>query len=88
MGMEEAKERFWRKHSWLTASGLQLADRTLNSKQIIDTLAPYLTDERKQRISQVLEGRTQKIVPVMENIYDRGNISAAMRSAEAYGFYQ
>lgn len=50
------------------------------------TLSELLTLERKERIAQVVEGRTAHMIPVMENLYDRGNISAAMRSAEAFGF--
>ncbi len=33
-----------------------------------------------------VNGRTCNVVPVLENIYDRGNISAVLRSAEALGF--
>ena len=49
-------------------------------------MEPYLTHERQARIRAVVELRTCNVVPVLENIYDRGNISAVLRSAEAMGF--
>jgi len=45
-----------------------------------------LTPERRQRIEQVVGSRCFSNVVVLENIYDRGNASAVMRSAEAFGF--
>lgn len=60
--------------------------RTLNAAQLLELLAPHLTDDRQERIRTAVEHRTCNIVPVLENIYDRGNISAVLRSAEAMGF--
>ena len=54
--------------------------------EIIEILGPHLTDERRARLDQVASKRSLDVVPVLENIYDRGNVSAAMRSAEAFGF--
>ena len=34
----------------------------------------------------VVQTRTKHIVPMLENIYDEGNIHAVMRTAESYGF--
>lgn len=47
-----------------------------------------MTDERKERLSSVVRHRCLHLVPVLENIYDRGNVSAVMRSCEAFGFLQ
>jgi tRNA (guanosine-2'-O-)-methyltransferase len=47
---------------------------------------PLLTPERQKKISQVAEQRCFDISVVLEGIYDRGNISAVMRSAEGLGF--
>lgn len=49
-------------------------------------IGPLLTPERKEKIDRVAEQRNFSNVVVTENIYDRGNISAVMRSAEALGF--
>lgn len=54
--------------------------------EILELAAPFLTANRRHRIDQVVANRTYSVVPVMENIYDRGNISAVMRSSEALGF--
>ncbi len=59
-------------------------EQTLDQK--IAALLPFVSEARMQKISEVVAGRTKNIVPVLENIYDRGNISAVMRSAEAFGF--
>lgn len=56
--------------------------------EIWETLGTRLTVERQHKIKQVCRRRSQALVPVLENIYDRGNISAVMRSAEAFGFYR
>ncbi len=53
--------------------------------EILDVLAPHLTDERKQRIHDVVAQRTYSVVPVLEGLYDFGNVNAVLRSAEALG---
>ena len=47
---------------------------------------PLLTQERQAKILRVVEGRCFSTAIVLENIYDRGNASAVMRSAEALGY--
>jgi tRNA (guanosine-2'-O-)-methyltransferase len=59
-----------------------------SSEAVLQHIWPLLTSERRQKIDKVILGRTFSNVVVMENIYDRGNISAVMRSAEAFGFAQ
>ncbi len=56
------------------------------AKEILELLEPFLTAERQEKIRKVVGGRTCNVVPVLENIFDRGNISAVLRSAEALGF--
>lgn len=53
---------------------------------ILSQVWPLLTAERRSKIEAVLPGRCFSNVLVLENIYDRGNASAVMRSAEAMGF--
>lgn len=57
----------------------------LSPRDIAERLSPFLTDERKARIEEVLRYRVRGIVPVMENISDLGNVNAVMRSAESVG---
>jgi len=63
-----------------------LAGRQVSAAEVIERLAPHLTDERKARIHQVAMGRTYNVATVTEHIYDVGNVSAVMRSAESFGF--
>ena len=57
-----------------------------DAEVVLEKLAPLLTPERWAKIQKVVAGRTSDVVPVLENIYDRGNTSAVFRSAEAMGF--
>ena len=50
-------------------------------------LADFLTEERKQKIDQVIESR-RKLSILLEDIHNVGNVSAVCRTAEALGFYK
>lgn len=65
---------------------LQIGESLFPYQMILEHLEPLLTNERKARIDDVLSKRTYGVVPVLEDIYDRGNTSAVMRSAESMGF--
>lgn len=53
---------------------------------IEESVWPLLTEERQKKINRVAQGRCFDISVVLEGIYDRGNISAVMRTAEGLGF--
>jgi tRNA (guanosine-2'-O-)-methyltransferase len=53
-----------------------------------ENLGKYLTDARREKIEQVLSRRTIHFIPILEKIFDTGNISAVQRSAESLGFCQ
>ncbi len=57
-------------------------------QEVLKHVWPLLTEERRAKIERVVQGRCFSNVVVMECIYDRGNISAVMRSAEAMGLGQ
>jgi len=61
-------------------NGVQIAAET-----IVQKVAPLLTAERRTKIEHVLAARTFTVSVVLENLYDRGNVSAVLRSAEALG---
>lgn len=67
---------------------LLAVDKNLNatSQEVLENIFPLLTLERQKKIQAVAEKRIFRHSIVMENIYDRGNISAVLRSAEAFGF--
>ena len=48
-------------------------------------LTKQLTEKRLDRINKVVAARTYSVTVVLEDIYDRGNSSAVMRSCEAMG---
>lgn len=47
---------------------------------------PLLTSERQSKINSVVSQRCFDISVVLESVYDRGNTSAVMRTAEGLGF--
>jgi len=49
-------------------------------------IMPLLTESRQKKVQQVAALRNFSNCVVLEGIYDRGNISAVMRTAEALGF--
>ena len=55
---------------------------------VVDKLSEFVSEERRKKIDSVLRGRSAHFAPVLENLYDRGNVSAVMRSAEAFGFFK
>jgi len=63
-----------------------LAGRDVSAVEVIERLSGVLTDARKERIEKVIRGRTYNVAAVSEHLYDVGNMSAVMRSAECFGF--
>lgn len=76
----------FRKSRLTWADRLTVGQLEVSIDQIIDLLPPHMTDERRARLEEVVRRRSKHIVPVLENIHDQGNVSAVMRSAEAFGF--
>ncbi len=60
-------------------------DHPMQYRDVIEKLGPFVTDNRKKRIQDVVNNRTNNIVPVFDGLYDRGNVSAVLRSAESFG---
>lgn len=44
-----------------------------------------ITDERKERINKVLSRRQKDLTLIMDNIWDPHNVSAVLRSCDAFG---
>lgn len=64
----------------------EIGGHAFTAAEIIEALAPMLLEERRRRIDAVIAERTYTIAPVLEGLYDLGNVSAVLRSAEALGF--
>ncbi len=67
---------------------LEIDGHNYSCDDLIKTLKEQVLPQRLERIQSVIDQRSKQVVTVMENIYDRGNTSAVMRSAEAFGFFQ
>jgi rRNA methylases len=62
------------------------ASLKVNYQLVLEHLGPLLTEDRKEKINRIAQQRNFDTAVVLEGIYDRGNISAVMRSAEGLGF--
>lgn len=49
-------------------------------------LAPMVSDARREKIASVVRARTRTVCILLENINDKGNVNAVLRSMEAFGF--
>jgi len=54
--------------------------------EVLAVLSPQLTAARLARLRHAVAARIASVVPVLEGLYDRGNVSAVMRSAEGLGY--
>lgn len=52
---------------------------------VIAALRPLVTDARIERLRRVISKRSLRVVPVLEELIDPHNISAVLRSADAFG---
>ncbi len=55
-------------------------------REIKQLLGPLLSAERRKRIAQVLKKRTRYVTLVLDDLYHQHNMSAVVRSCEAFGF--
>lgn len=60
--------------------------KSATAAEVMQHVFPLLTPERQKKILQVTSERCFDISVVLENIYDRGNTSAVMRTGEGLGF--
>jgi tRNA (guanosine-2'-O-)-methyltransferase len=56
------------------------------TSRVWDILKNYLTDSRRKKIESVTSSRCFSILPILEGLYDQGNVSAVLRTAEGLGF--
>ncbi|KAI4320404.1 hypothetical protein MLD38_033890 [Melastoma candidum] len=60
-------------------------DYVLTSGQILEGVGPAIKEERKERMRKVVTDRSYSLCLVVEGLSDFGNVSAAFRSADAFG---
>lgn len=81
-------EELFSKRKLILTDKIRVGNRNVSVDAIIERLSPVLTEHRRENLERVIASRSFHLVTVLENIYDRGNISAVMRSADAFGFLQ
>jgi len=59
-------------------------DKTLKN-QLVTYLKDFVTEDRWQRITEVLNKRTRHLTVVLEDIYQPHNASAVLRSCDCFG---
>lgn len=64
----------------------RVGERELSADTIVELLSDHISERRRGRIDAVVVGRIYGVVPVLDGLYDRGNVSAVMRTAEGLGF--
>jgi len=55
------------------------------ARTVIAALEPLLTEQRRARIEQVIAARSSAVVAVLDGLIDPHNVSAVLRSADAFG---
>ena len=65
---------------------ISVGPHMLSAAQVLTLLRDHVTERRRARIDAVVDHRNYSVVPVLDGLYDRGNVSAVMRSAEGLGF--
>ena len=58
------------------------AGDTLSSQQVREALGSTITNDRLQAMQSVCASRTFQVLPVVEGLYDMGNVGAVCRSAD------
>ena len=69
-------------------SFIEIDNKKYDSPSVVNALISKVTPERWEKIQKVVSLRNKYLATVVENLYDKGNTSAVMRSAEAFGFHQ
>lgn len=71
---------------WVDGFELEREGRIYAASQIVSSLEPIISEERRARIESVIENRCFSVLPLIENPHDWGNVSAVCRTADALGF--
>lgn len=64
---------------------LRRAFESVDAERVISVLEPLCTDDRRRRLSQVLDDRLASVTVVMDAPHDPHNGAAVMRSCDAFG---
>ena len=53
-----------------------------DADDMVEMLAPFLMDGRVERIEKVVAQRTFSVLPIVEGLYNMGNLAAVCRSSD------
>lgn len=56
--------------------------RELTAAQVLELLQPFLGEARGEKVRSVAASRTFTVLPIVEGVYDMGNLAAVCRSAD------
>ena len=65
---------------------IELCGQSLNATSFFNCMKGEVTPERLVKIEEVSKLKTFDVAIITENIFDRGNLNAIMRSCENFGF--
>lgn len=82
----ESELSFDFQNALLRQGPFRVGDKEYSAEDVVEKLLPLVEPRRLDRIDQVIASRTYNVTTVTEQLYDVGNISAVMRSAESFGF--
>ena len=63
---------------------MKIEDKVLQGK-IVEYLEQFVTENRQQRLHEILENRTRHVTVVLEDLFQAQNISAVLRTCDCYG---
>lgn len=63
----------------------EYGDQVVDPGTIVSILHPHVAERRRAEMETVLDGRTLNVAVIVDGMVDLGNVSAIMRSAEAFG---
>lgn len=82
------ESRFAHQRKFLESAYIQVQNKVLSVATVVESLSPFLTLERKQRIEEMLNQRMLKVQVILEDVVDIGNMFAIFRTIEALGFFR
>ncbi|UPQ98560.1 SpoU-type tRNA/rRNA methyltransferase [Chloropicon primus] len=56
-----------------------------SAEKVVELLEPFMIEERASKFSKIIENRIFDIVPVVEGLFDLGNVAAVCRTVEGLG---
>lgn len=59
----------------------------IHPEKVLSVLSPLISEARRKKIRTVVSSRTRSVVLLLENVHDRGNENAVLRSMDAFGVF-